>query len=247
MADQHNANIPALTNQVASDIPDIKENLEFHKDALQLLFETWSDTDNSSNVLDSALGFSDGTYTYDFPTNGVAGNAVIMCGNSSTIVWMYLNAAPPGWKVTATGKDTVLAIYADSGDYAVAGGSADTSATWTIDGISAGNVGAEAAHTHTGPNHNHRWYDYTSTSNFASYDLQGNDESINDVTAAGGAGIAIVGSGSDVIGEDLYVALGGTGNTGAGSSHVHSGSTITEDGTWRPKASVGKLFQLDTA
>jgi len=37
MADQHNANIPALANQIASDIPDIKENLEWHKDVLQML------------------------------------------------------------------------------------------------------------------------------------------------------------------------------------------------------------------
>ena len=37
MADRHNDNIPALGNQIASDIPDIKENLEWHKDILQML------------------------------------------------------------------------------------------------------------------------------------------------------------------------------------------------------------------
>ena len=241
MADQHNSNIPALTNQVASDIPDIKENLEFHKDAFQLLFETWSDTDNSSNVIDSALGFSDGTYTYDFPTNGVAGNAVIMCGNSSTIVWMYLNAAPPGWKVTATGKDTVLAVYADSGDYAVAGGSADTSATWTIDGLSGT---GESAHTHS---HSHVWYDYVAGT------------STPDNTGAG-VGLGTIDDGTKNTGKQ-YIPIGQTGTTTggdsspsadmatdtdatAGSSHTH---TITQDASWRPKASVGKLYQLDTA
>lgn len=45
MADQHNDNIPALANQISADIPDIKENLEFHKDVFQQLFTTWSNTD----------------------------------------------------------------------------------------------------------------------------------------------------------------------------------------------------------
>jgi hypothetical protein len=35
MADQHNDNIPAVGNQISNDIPDIKENLEFHKDCFQ--------------------------------------------------------------------------------------------------------------------------------------------------------------------------------------------------------------------
>jgi len=37
MADQHNDNIPAVGNLIANDIPDIKENLEWHKDLLQML------------------------------------------------------------------------------------------------------------------------------------------------------------------------------------------------------------------
>jgi len=245
MADQHNSNIPALTNQVASDIPDIKENLEFHKDAFQLLFETWSDTDNSANVLDSALGFSDGTYTYDFPTNGVAGHAVIMCGNSSTILWMYLNAAPPGWKVLTTGKDTVLAVYADSGDYAVTGGSADTSSTWTIDGIT--NT-AEAthshSHTHTGPSHFHQWYDYKAGATDATWQVTGGVTNI----ASNGTNLGIQAGSDNTVNNDYYTGAAGTGATGAdataGSSHTH---TASQDGSWRPKASVGKLYQLDTA
>ena len=240
MADQHNSNIPALTNQVASDIPDIKENLEFHKDAFQLLFETWSDTDNSANVLDSALGFSDGTYTYDFPTNGVAGNAVIMCGNSSTIIWMYLNAAPPGWKVTATGKDTVLAVYADSGDYAVAGGSADTSSTWTIDGIT---NAAESTHVHAQAVHSHKVQNASIT--IGSFSGWTADDSypvvgatyVSNYTTAGGAG-----SPRSVMDDDTTNSA--AANVGAGASHNHA---ATQDGTWRPKASVGKLYQLDTA
>jgi hypothetical protein len=42
MADQHNSNIPAMGNQISADIPDIKENLEFHKDAFQVIFQSWT-------------------------------------------------------------------------------------------------------------------------------------------------------------------------------------------------------------
>ena len=154
MADQHNSNIPAMGNQISADIPDIKENLEFHKDAFERLFETWSDSDNSAAVIDSAVGFSDGTYTYDFPTNPtIAANSIIMLGNSDTVVWMYLNAAPPGWKALSTGADSVLGIAGGSGAYNVNGGNPDSSATWTISGLSAAN---EQSHTHS---HAHKWYD----------------------------------------------------------------------------------------
>jgi hypothetical protein len=43
MADQHNANIPAMGNQILSDIPDIKENLEWHKDVLSMVLG-WKDS-----------------------------------------------------------------------------------------------------------------------------------------------------------------------------------------------------------
>jgi hypothetical protein len=43
MADQHNANVPAVGNQISADIPDIKENLEWHKDILQMLCG-WKDS-----------------------------------------------------------------------------------------------------------------------------------------------------------------------------------------------------------
>jgi hypothetical protein len=44
MADQHNQNIPAIGNAIAADIPDIKENLEYHKDVFQAFVNAWSDT-----------------------------------------------------------------------------------------------------------------------------------------------------------------------------------------------------------
>ena len=45
MADQHNDNIPAVGNQIANDIPDIKENLEYHLDLFNNFCGTVSKTD----------------------------------------------------------------------------------------------------------------------------------------------------------------------------------------------------------
>lgn len=58
MADQHNANIPALTNTIASDVPDIKENLEYHKDVFQAFVNAWSDT-VATNVKPKIMGDAD--------------------------------------------------------------------------------------------------------------------------------------------------------------------------------------------
>lgn len=209
MADQHNSNIPALTNQVAEDIPDIKENLEFHKDAFQRLIETWSDTDNSSAKMNTAAGFSDGTYNYEFPTNGVGASSVIMLGTSSTIVWMYLNTAPPGWKVITTGSDTILAVSDTA-----AGGLA-----YDDDGGNPGGTWTQPNHTHTGPSHTH-----TGTTDI---------EAADPVEQGAGAFQAA----SDNHTHTFTSAAGGTGNTGGGATA----------NTWRPSASIGKLFQLDTA
>lgn len=44
MADQHNDNIPAIGNQIASDIPNIKENLEYHKDIFENFVGLWNST-----------------------------------------------------------------------------------------------------------------------------------------------------------------------------------------------------------
>jgi hypothetical protein len=210
MADQHNSNIPALPNQVAEDIPDIKENLEFHKDALELILQAWSDSDNSSGKLDTTTGFSDGTYNYEFPTNGIDDHSVFMLGDSDTIIWMYLNAAPPGWKVLATGADTVLGVSGGTGDYNVDGGNPDTSATWTQ------------------PNHIHKWYNFVSGNDDQSYDSSGAGDPLTS-SVSGDFGMVIAKATTAKVDADYYTTVAATVNT------------------WRPSASVGKLFQLDTA
>ena len=216
MADQHNANIPDIGNTIAADIPDIKENLEFHKDAFQRIFAAWSDTDNSAAVFSTTPGFNDGSFAITFPTNAMAA-AKFMLGNSSTVLWMYLNAAPPGWKVVATGG-CLLATAGGTSDYNVAGGGAAVG-SWTISGITVD------AHTHTGPSHTH-----TGTT--------GNNQNNSAGVIAG-----VDGDSANTTHQHAFTTdAGGTGNTGGASS-----SSIASDSSWRPQAYVGKLFQLDTA
>jgi hypothetical protein len=65
---------------------------------------------NAASVMTSVKDGS--ANTVKIPTNN-PGAASFMLGTAdSTIVWMYLNAAPPGWKVTTTGADTVLGVKA---------------------------------------------------------------------------------------------------------------------------------------
>jgi len=164
----------------------------------------------------------DATYYALMPTNGVGANAVFMLGNSSTVAWFYLNTAPPGWLALDTGKDTVLAVAntGSGGDYDVDGGNPDSTASWTIDGITAA---AESSHTHA----------MATSGTLTDY-----DELSQEVVVDGGMLVVANGTGSNPA-KDLV-----TDDTAGGSSHTH---TVSSDGSYRPKASVGKLFQLDTA
>lgn len=220
MADQHNSNIPAIGNTIAADIPDIKENLEFHKDAFQRIFATWSDTDNSAAVFSTTPGFNNGTYAITFPTNAMAA-AKFMLGNSNTIAWFYLNTAPPGWKVYSYGGDTVLAISGGTAGYNVVGGAASSGQTWAPSGLTAD------SHYHTGPSHTH-----TGTTSLAA------DWAVPSPGRAGSDGD------SAAVDHDhtFTTAAGGNDNTGTASA-----TGVTSTGAWRVPASVGKLFQLDTA
>lgn len=47
MADQHNDNVPAIANVITTDIGQIKETLEYHKDVFEAITTGWSNTDTS--------------------------------------------------------------------------------------------------------------------------------------------------------------------------------------------------------
>lgn len=218
MADQHNANIPSLTDLIVEDIPDIKENLEFHKDAFERIFQAWSDTDNSAAVFSTTPGFNNGSYAIAFPTNQGAA-AKFMLGNSSTVTWFYVNTAPPFWKVLAI-TDTILAVSSSSGTYSVNGGT--QAGSWTVSGLTAD------AHTHTGPSHFHT----------VSGNTSGGEASYGSPVLAGDSGSGL----THYHTMNFSSSSAGTGNTGAASA-----TGVSSTGAWRPKASVGKLFQLDAA
>lgn len=161
----------------------------------------------------------DGTNTIDFPTNGMAA-AKFMLGNSSTIAWFYLNTAPPGWKVLSTGADTVLAVSGGTQAFNINGGTAG--GTWT-----------QPNHLHTGPEHTHglgtmacpaHTHSLTGSADVGAAD---NEYRITSLTTGDASAKALDGA----------MAADGTQNTSESATAA----------TWRPSASVGKLFQLDTA
>ena len=151
----------------------------------------------------------------------------------------FAQATPPtGWTTDSAHKDNVLACKSDSGTYSTIG--ADKG-SFTYTGMTNGNTVAEAAHTHTGPSHNHQWYDYRTPSQAdQSYNTGGSAVTFAG-TAAAGYGMNVDNASVAKASEDYYTTLAGTGATSGGSSHVHGGSTITHDGTDRPKATVGVI------
>jgi len=218
MADQFNDSIPAVTNQITEDVADIAESLGFLKDCFQkILGGTWSNTDTTGFKLLTTVGFSDGTNAYTFPTEPSAGIAAakFMLGTSSSIIWMYLNTAPPGWKALSTGADMVLGIAGGAAAYNVNGGNPDSVATWTITGLAAD------AHTHAGLAHTH-------TGTTSTEVVQGSP----DLATAG---------------DNAHTHTFTTDSGGPATTAAASATGVTHTPGWRPKASVGKLFQLDTA
>ena len=187
-------------------------------------------TDNDVNLGSATKKFKDlfitrvdieGTYFALMPTNGVAANAVFMLGNASTIAWFYLNAAPPGWKVLATGADSVLAVSGGSDAYNANGGTQGGTWTWPDYTLLEADI---PAHTHgeTG-DHTH---DESQLQSVAG------GTSSNPVSANGAAGGTMTTT-SD--GAHTHTSVGSDG------AHSHGGTTF------RPAASIGKLYQLDTA
>jgi len=217
-----NNTAPAVGNQIAADIADIAENYAHIKSGLVRIFQdTWSDSDLTDDKIDTTVGFNDGTYNVEFPTNGIAAHSVIMLGNSSTIAWFYLNAAPPGWKVTTTGADTVLSVAGGAAAYNAAGGTSAGSFS-----ILTANIQAHAhtiTHTHYG------------------------SIAVPDAVAAGLRATA-TDAGVRTNCQDLTTGSGDSsyGVTG-GTNTANSGNAGGADGLFRPTASIGKLFQLDTA
>lgn len=249
------------------------------------------------NVASQITQFTDGTYTYSVPTNN-PGTASLMIGTAgSTTIWMYHNTAPPGWKVTATGADTVLGVKAtakvsgtadadtanhlkDTGvDFAAAGVVVGDTAYNTTDGTSAlvtnVAVGDLTLASDAFPDGNEdyevgtRFVDPGGTAADAgSWNLCGQTEitAANESSHTHGAGtiagtvpysgwsysststagLLLIhdGGGSAITASAGQSTTSPTGTSDPGSAHTH---TISSNSKWRPSASIGRLFQLDTA
>jgi len=114
----------------------------------------------------------------------------------------------------------------------VNGGNPDSSATWTISGF--------VGHVHTMGTHRHNM-DTSGTTSYNEFDIYpvgSKDEE------PGNNYIGIATNTETGTGETLYHMLGRTELVDPGDTNSKA---ETQNGTWRPKASVGKLFQLDTA
>lgn len=240
-----NTDNPKTTNQILEDVADIEENLQELHDVIQAITTgTLGTTEPAAFTVDVvvAASINDGTNDISFPTNN-SGAAVFMVGDNgagNNTMWMYLNAAPTGWKVSTTGGDSVLAISGGSGDYNVNGGNPDSAASWEVDGFT---VAAEAAHTHTAANHVHQWYQHNASAHHESYASNGSEQTMA-ASEVAYTGIKVSSGTDNVMNADQYTSSAGAAATGAGSSHTHG---FSHDSSWRPSASVGKLFDLDTA
>lgn len=111
MADQHNQNIPAVGNTIAADIPDIKENLEFHKDAFEAICSGWSDTD-ATGLHVNDIKLANNAYAIAFDAAGT-GTVSLIKANASDQVELGAVTVTPGLVINsiAQGKDVTAAIH----------------------------------------------------------------------------------------------------------------------------------------
>jgi len=112
MTDQHHDDVPALANQIANDIPDIKETLMYHKDVFEQIASTWSDT--TATDID--------TITIGLAASNAAGPAVANEAATTTNPTLIPNKAEmdTGW---GWASDTLHAVLGGVNAYALAAAS----------------------------------------------------------------------------------------------------------------------------
>lgn len=129
---------------------------------------------------------------------------------SGTRMVFHQATAPTGWTTdTNAPVDRVLVV-----DHTAAGNTTG-SPTWAITGLSAGSTGSTSLTVNQMPSHTHRVAD--------------NASAIIGFTNSGLGGFALTGSSFADISSTGY-----TESRGGGAGHSHSGSTISQDGNWRP-------------
>ena len=259
MADKHNSNIPSMGNVAKTDVTQMKENVEFHKDVFQNHLSSWSDT-VSANIYPIKLADVDGdTSLYHNDSKWkfkCAGTDQIYIENGA-IKPTTDNDVNLGSGVRQF-KDIHIdgVAYIDEMDVAEYDIDGAQVATVPTNGVSSNGVnmiGSASAIV---------WFYLNTAPQSWKALATGGDTCLG---VSGGAGDYNVNGGNAdssatwvVSGLTQYhrhaMALrceddtgGSTYKFGAGGYTNYASPAIASTGAWRAKASVGKLFQLDTA
>lgn len=228
MADIKISNLGSLTSPASDDLMVIVDDSETLAEKTKKI--SWANI-RAALTGQGAQYTTSGAYYATFPTNSITANARVMLGDTNTVAWFYLNAAPPGWKVQPAGGDAVLAVSGGSGPYNVNGGNVDSLSSWQISGLT-------MAHTHTGGAHTH---------DAGSLNVDTYHRHIYGTILGAEAALSRGQYYTDYQGSTTKPVTGQTASGGDVTTSAASTSTVVSNGTWRPHAYVGKLFKLDQA
>lgn len=216
ISDIHNPDIPALTNQIAEDIPDIKENLEFHKDVLENFCTTWSNND-ATVIFPNTIAVVAKTAAYT-ATNADTYIAVDASGGAVTIT-LPTATAQAGQIYTVKKIDSSANAVTIDGDGAE-----------TIDGAATHVIGAQWGTAHIVSNGTN-WH--VLSDNSANFLATGRKLWLYENTAPTGWTIEAVTDGVLAVkgGAQAYNANGGTeAGTWTQPNHTHTGPSHTHTG-----------------
>jgi len=203
-----NSNKPAMGDTIAADIPDIKENLEELRAAIE-------------NFTNGTFGSTEASaFTVSSITDGSTGFA------SATCQPFYQNSAPTGWTRKADLQETSMFTYAASGNPGTGGG-VDATATHTHTGPSHTHTGP--SHTHTGPSHTHTGPSHTHSytvpkDGYSGVNPGGTHLQTNALITSGQV------SGAQNADRSLTTGAGGNGNTGASGTAATGASGTAATG-----------------
>ena len=177
----------------------------------------------------------DGSHKAAFPTNGVGADAKIMTGDSNTILWMYLNTAPPGWKVVSGVSDVNLAVAGGADAYNVDGGN--------VAGESYANLKAHTHSTpaHTHPAHKHKIIEMHTNLADEVYDSGGSQVDVSSRPPPNAKHFVILDDNINfkAVNADIYSQPVASTSGGSGTSGAQSTADV------RPAAALGTMQYMD--
>ena len=142
---------------------------------------------------------------------------------SGTDMVFYEDTAPTGWTIVTAVDNHVIEVTDGSANGGSTGGTTTGSvSTETFFAITA--TDNESSHTHTGPSHNHKWYEsIESDADDQTYNSGGSAVDISN-SAQAKTNRQFIDVGPSSVAESLldsWTNNAGTGNTGTGTAHSH--------------------------